>query len=382
MYLSLLIVAGLVITNLVTFQITREVMQNNYRRKLKAKRAEEWKSYIDGEEGLNAEEVAAKRINEALPIDYDKSFKEYKLASLVVEHQDGYVTVEDHHLVNGEGDVVSLNEFKDQFEEVEDYRDIDWMLDSYKVLEAITANKDHEIVEEVKRFPDFNETLNNCYGGRHGKDKIDVKDAFVTFVDLSYEDLRIIATQKDEDIFKKQWRHEKVTEAKANSRRIRKERRQREFNRESRELEEAISMIFDKVNNIDKGVIGTLKEAEMITEAYEEAAPTIVEDDIITDKDLEGIKTFYAVVEDDVITDEELKDVKTFYAKDSLVEIELIDSIATEQLSKVSKSSKAIKKANKIKKTNTVSAIAKSIYEYTGYKPVNSLDALLKGGAF
>ena len=131
-------------------------------------------------------------------------------------------------------------------------------------------------------------------------------------------------------------------------------------------MEGVISDMEDRLNNIENGIIGqVVNNINCIAEAYEEAAPTLVEEDI---------KTFYAVVN-------ESEDIKTFYPKSSdIVEVELIDTILEKPSTK--KSSKAIKKANKIKKKSTINSIAKTIYESTGYIPVKSLNALMEGGEF
>lgn len=200
MYLSILLISLLlVVTNFVTYSVTKEMEQTKYRNKVKAEKAYKWKVYENGEEGLSVEEVAAKRINESLPVDNVKTHKEFKLATLVVEHESGRQTVEDHHLIDEDGQVFELSAFR------KDNRNVDWMLNSFKVLESITANVKHEIVENIARFSAFDETLNNCYGGRHGKDKISVKDAFIVFTDLSRYQLDIIANHTDEDIHNKQF---------------------------------------------------------------------------------------------------------------------------------------------------------------------------------
>ena len=131
-------------------------------------------------------------------------------------------------------------------------------------------------------------------------------------------------------------------------------------------MEGVISDMEDRLNNIENGIIGqVVNNINCIAEAYEEAAPTLVEEDI---------KTFYAV-------DNELEGIKTFYPKASdIVEVEVIDTILKKPSTK--KSSKAIKKANKSKKKATISSIAKTIYESTGYIPVKSLNALMEGGEF
>ena len=363
----LLIVLALVITNVITYQITKEVMQNKYRRKLKERRRAEWKAYIDGEEGLTKEEIAAKRVNEALPISIDDDInKQFKLASLVVEHEDGYVTVEDHFLIDDEGETVTLTEFR------EDGEDIEWMLDSWKVLQSITANKSHEIMENVERYPDFNETINNCHGGRHGKDKIKVKDAFIVFVDLCHNDMDIIANMRDDDIALKKWNSRPAIYDKQMKKEYRKKAIKDQYKMDFIVMEGVISDMEDRLNNIENGIIGqVVNNINCIAEAYEEAAPTLLE---APKDDLADVNTFYAV-------DNELEGIKTFYPKASdIVEVEVIDTILKKPSTK--KSSKAIKKANKSKKKATISSIAKTIYESTGYIPVKSLNALMEGGEF
>lgn len=414
----LLIVLALVITNVITYQITKEVMQNKYRRKLKERRRAEWKAYIDGEEGLTKEEIAAKRVNEALPISIDDDInKQFKLASLVVEHEDGYVTVEDHFLIDDEGETVTLTEFR------EDGEDIEWMLDSWKVLQSITANKSHEIIggdskerirklekykalfsfyrekyptpkckytrkllkkwdekivyyssslNEIERFSDFYKTLTNCIGGRHGKDKIKVKDAFIVFVDLCHNDMDIIANMRDDDIALKKWNSRPAIYDKQMKKEYRKKAIKDQYKMDFIVMEGVISDMEDRLNNIENGIIGqVVNNINCIAEAYEEAAPTLLE---APKDDLADVNTFYAVVN-------ESEDIKTFYPKSSdIVEVELIDTILEKPSTK--KSSKAIKKANKIKKKSTINSIAKTIYESTGYIPVKSLNALMEGGEF
>ena len=137
-------------------------------------------------------------------------------------------------------------------------------------------------------------------------------------------------------------------------------------------MEGVISDMEDRLNNIENGIIGqVVNNINCIAEAYEEAAPTLLE---APKDDLADVNTFYAVVN-------ESEDIKTFYPKSSdIVEVELIDTILEKPSTK--KSSKAIKKANKIKKKSTINSIAKTIYESTGYIPVKSLNALMEGGEF
>lgn len=238
--IMLFVIATNIVTGIVTSMTTKEKARIQYYAKKKEDRIRRWKEEECGEVGLNASEVAAKRINESLPftktLDLIGSQKEFKLASLVIEDNNGHATVEDYYLLDSEGEVKSLSDFR------KDDRNVDWMLNDFNVLESITANIDHEIVDNVERYSDFYETVNNCYGGRHGKDKIDIKDSFVVFTDLTKSELEIIANHTDEMIHKKAFSNviEKI-----------KNKRTKDFEDYQVELENNLKALDSKFTKLD-----------------------------------------------------------------------------------------------------------------------------------
>lgn len=238
--IMLFIIATNIVTGIVTSMATKEKARAQYYAKKKADRIKRWKEEECGEVGLNASEIVAKRINESLPftknLDIIGSQKEFKLASLVIEDKNGHATVEDYYLLDSEGEVKTLSDFR------KDDRNVDWMLNDFNVLESITANIDHEIVDNVERYSDFYETVNNCYGGRHGKDKIDIKESFVVFTDLTKSELEIIANHTDEMIHKKAFSNaiDKI-----------KNKRSKDFEDYQVELDNNLKVLESKFNKLD-----------------------------------------------------------------------------------------------------------------------------------
>lgn len=275
----------LLMSNIIAYKTGAKKQRRIANQKRKLEREAKWKAERDMEDGLNAVEIAAKRINEAIPLDCIPREKEFKLASLVVMDQDEIPSIEDHLLIDSEGNVRTLSEFR------EDDRNVDWILDYWECLNSITSNLYHEVIDDVSRYSAFEDALNNCYGGRHGKDKIAVKDAFVCFVDLTRTELEVIANHTDDDIFMKRYESQESLTYAEDRKRHKKFMRDVHLKDSMLEVEMLINKTEMTINSLsfDANVDAYLAMIDDIQHEYYVAydIPNCIDS-------LDNIKTFYA----------------------------------------------------------------------------------------
>lgn len=130
---------------------------------------------------------AADKLDFILKEDKSKD-KEYKLAALVIEDENGHASVEDIDLRGDDAGPVKLSEFASK--RTRDKAD-SFLFDS-SILKVISQKVNCEI-ERVERYYAFQITKENILSGRHGKKKTKIKKDYVMFLDLSSQELNRIA---------------------------------------------------------------------------------------------------------------------------------------------------------------------------------------------
>lgn len=114
--------------------------------------------------------------------------KEYKLAALVVEDENGHTSIEDIDLRGEDAGQIKLSDFASK--RTRDKADSFFF--SFPIINALT-NKVNYDIGNVERYYAFELTKENLLSGRHGKKKTRIKKDYVMFFDLSYQELNIIA---------------------------------------------------------------------------------------------------------------------------------------------------------------------------------------------
>ena len=115
--------------------------------------------------------------------------KEYKLAALIVEDDQGHKYVEDIDLRGDSAEPVSLNSFAVKRS---CKNKADKFLYSSRIIDAI-ASKVNSVVGDTNRYYAFELTLENILAGRHGREKKKVVNNYVMLLDLNQVELNKIA---------------------------------------------------------------------------------------------------------------------------------------------------------------------------------------------
>lgn len=178
--------ALLVVTNLVTYVVTKDKAYKIMRKKIREIRFKDGLSSIP----WNAVEVLNNNLYKHTGTKLQYPFQ---LAALVVEDEDGNLSIQDYDLRGEDSSMVSLMDFSRSSNPY-----IDEVFTRYDIVKTLFNRLGGDIVEDVERYTAFQITLENCMGGRHGKDKIKVNDAFVIFIPLDYHDLDILANLEDD----------------------------------------------------------------------------------------------------------------------------------------------------------------------------------------
>lgn len=151
-------------------------------------------------EAIRAAKKASKNYS-AVPLgadEYLKAFleenksrnKEYKLAVLITEDENGHKCVEDVDLRGDSADPISLNSFtfKKRYKNVSDK-----FLYSASIINVIASKVNCIVEDNIERYYAFQLTLDNIMSGRHGKVKKSITNKYVMLLDLDQNELTKIA---------------------------------------------------------------------------------------------------------------------------------------------------------------------------------------------
>lgn len=115
--------------------------------------------------------------------------KEFKLAALVIEDEEGHKYIEDVDLRGDSSEAVNLSKFAIKRRA---RNKADQFLLNRWIIETI-AEKVNCIIGDTERYYAFQLTLENVISGRHGKSKKKVAKNYVMLLDLDQRELKQIA---------------------------------------------------------------------------------------------------------------------------------------------------------------------------------------------